>query len=135
MKDHFSWNLDQHFYTFVAQMKDHLSYKTTFCGPMGGLKSQVSLQSFSNIHMLFHLNGMETILPNDIVLSCQPCVRIAVSAGQCNQWKGRSGQISALSLHQLVYRGHDVSYLRCLSVFCLYHNYTPIILLCIQWGA
>ncbi len=24
-------------------MKDHLPYKTTFCGPMSGLKSQVSL--------------------------------------------------------------------------------------------
>ncbi len=43
MRDHFSRNLDLHFYTFIPLRKDHLSYKTTFCGPMGDLKSQVSL--------------------------------------------------------------------------------------------
>ncbi len=43
MKDHFSVNLGLHVYTFIPMMKDHLSYKTTFCGPMGVLKSQVSL--------------------------------------------------------------------------------------------
>ncbi len=43
MRDHFSWNLDLHFYTFIPLMKDHLLYKTTFGGPMSGLKSQDSL--------------------------------------------------------------------------------------------
>ena len=46
MRDHFSRNVVIHFYTFIPPMKDHLSYKTTFCGPMGGLKPQVSLVWF-----------------------------------------------------------------------------------------
>ncbi len=33
-RDHISSNMALHFYTFVPQMKDHLSYKTTFCGPL-----------------------------------------------------------------------------------------------------
>ncbi len=40
---YYSRNLGLHIYTFIPMMKDHLSYKTTLCGPMGGLKSQVSL--------------------------------------------------------------------------------------------
>ncbi len=35
MRDHFSSNMAVHFYTFVPVMKDHLSYKTTFCGLVG----------------------------------------------------------------------------------------------------
>ncbi len=42
-KDHCCSNMSLHFYTFVRLIKDHLSCKTTFCGPMGGLSSQVSL--------------------------------------------------------------------------------------------
>ncbi len=43
MKYHFSMNLDLHLYTLIPLMKDHLTYKTTFCSPMDGVKSQVSL--------------------------------------------------------------------------------------------
>ncbi len=43
----FNWRL--HFYTYIPPMKDHHSYKTTFCGPMGGLKSQVSLYIYLNL--------------------------------------------------------------------------------------
>ncbi len=43
MREHFSWNLGVHDYTFIPQMKDYLSCKTSCCGPMGHLKSQVSL--------------------------------------------------------------------------------------------
>ncbi len=35
MRDYFCNNMVLHFYIFVPQMKDHLSYKTTFCGPVG----------------------------------------------------------------------------------------------------
>ncbi len=35
IRDYFCSNLALHFYTFVPLIKDHLSYKTTFCGPMG----------------------------------------------------------------------------------------------------
>ncbi len=34
MKDHFSVKLGLHFYAFIPLMKDHLSYKTTYRGPM-----------------------------------------------------------------------------------------------------
>ncbi len=34
MRDHFNNNMALHFYTFIPPMKDHLSYKTTFCGPV-----------------------------------------------------------------------------------------------------
>ncbi len=34
-RDHCCSNIVLHFYTFVPVMKDHLSHKTTFCGPMG----------------------------------------------------------------------------------------------------
>ncbi len=33
IRDHFSGNLDLHFYTLIHLMKDHLSYKTTFVVP------------------------------------------------------------------------------------------------------
>ncbi len=35
MRDHCCSNFALHFYTFVPAMKDHLSHKITFCGPMG----------------------------------------------------------------------------------------------------
>ncbi len=34
-RDHCCSNIALHFYIFVSLMKDHLSYNTTFCGPMG----------------------------------------------------------------------------------------------------
>ncbi len=41
MRDHCCGNMALlHFYTFVPAMKDDLSYKTTFCGPGGGLSSR-----------------------------------------------------------------------------------------------
>ncbi len=48
MRDHFSRNLGLHFYILILTvMKDHLSYKTTFCVFLGGLKCQVSLYMVS----------------------------------------------------------------------------------------
>ncbi len=35
MRDNFCSNMALHFYIFVPLMIDHLSYKTTFYGPMG----------------------------------------------------------------------------------------------------
>ncbi len=35
MRDHFCNYMALHLNTFVSSMKDNLSYKTTFCGPMG----------------------------------------------------------------------------------------------------
>ncbi len=34
MRDHFYSNMARHFYAFVLLMKDHLSYKSIFCGPV-----------------------------------------------------------------------------------------------------
>ncbi len=42
IQDHFSRNTELHLYIFVPVIKDHLSYKTTFC-EWGGLKTQISL--------------------------------------------------------------------------------------------
>ncbi len=44
----FSRNIDLHFYIYVLPIKDHLSYKTTFSGPWGSLKTQFSLYSVSD---------------------------------------------------------------------------------------
>ncbi len=52
---HFCNKMAIYFYTFVPQMKDHLSYKTIFCSPMGGHLSQVSLYTeFKLEHFLIN---------------------------------------------------------------------------------
>ncbi len=72
-------NITLNFNTFAALMKDHLSYKSIFVGPWGGLTSHVSLYMyhyFCDIRLYFkvtyvtvHLAIMRsthTLIPNNI---------------------------------------------------------------------
>ncbi len=53
-------------------MKDHLSYKNTFCGPMGGLKAQVSL--YMHILTFLHLKERLVFMLHHFYDQDYPCM-------------------------------------------------------------
>ncbi len=65
-RDHVCCHMSLHFYTFVPLMKDHLSYKTTFCGLWDVNSSEVSLYFIQNKYAL-----LSSIISKQVTAVCQ----------------------------------------------------------------
>ncbi len=71
MRDHCCSNMALHFYTFVPLMKDHLSCKTMFCGPVGRLVTGVTVYHICTMCILFnnHFNILTYVFKQQSIVS------------------------------------------------------------------